>query len=78
MQNHHYPGRANSTGDNIGHDYGHDLGWALEYNAAPLIVEEYPTDLGVLIVPTPSSAAMFIAAALVLVIWRPLRCRRPR
>jgi len=59
-QNWHYPGRANSTGDNLGHDYGTDIGWALEYNAAPLVDQRAEWHHPTPIVPGPSAAMSLI------------------
>jgi len=54
-----YPGREQSTGENVGHDYGQDVGWALEHNAAPRVDYHCPQSA-----PTPS--AVLCGAALLI------------
>lgn len=70
----YYPGRANALLDNRGHDYGGDIGWALEYNAAPAVVQRdhwhRPVEYTPPAVPGPSAGMGGVALVAVLLLRR--------
>lgn len=71
--NGYYPGDAISANPRM--DYGDLAGWALEYNAAPLVehVQRNPSLVGHTIVPTPSGAMCGLSLLIILLSQRSRR-----